>query len=111
MGSAVAPTISPAAYASSARIRLPPSSTAYRIACESATGIRSAAGSTRASTSSTRRWRSLHQTAHARSGFIARHARFRSLERLQQSPFIHLHLLLRVLERRLAILEELGTAL
>ena len=63
---------------------------------------RSAAGSARSSTSSMRRCRSPHQTAKARSGFIAPAARLRRSNAFS-TPFSRIsHLLLRVLERRLA---------
>jgi hypothetical protein len=51
-------------------------------------------------------WRSEAQTAYSTSGFIGV-----ALERLQDSLFEDQHLLLRVLERRLTELQQLGAAL
>src|SRR5437868_13316864 len=78
-----------------------------------------AEGSNRSTTFSTRRARSLDQTANARSGCIALArggfrrgaARVHGRERLEHAALEHLDLLLCVLERGLAILEQLGAAL
>src|SRR2546425_11367533 len=102
-----AQTSSPAAYASSARIRLPPPSTAYRIASCRARGASVACGKTTSRATSTRRARSPAQTSHATSGFIVARGRVATAGReyLEYAAFENLHLLLRVLERGLAILQ------
>src|SRR2546423_38952 len=75
-------------------------------------GDSSAAGSAPSSALSTRCALSRDQTGHPTSGFIdlARSRAFRGvgLETLEHSALQDLHLLLSVLERRLAILQELG---
>src|ERR1051326_5748392 len=77
-----------------------------------------AEGSRRSTTLSTRRARSLDQMAKARSGCIAlARARLRSRihrlrrKRLEHAALEHLNLLLGVLERGLAVLEQLGAPL
>src|SRR5512137_1671985 len=88
-------------------MRLPPPSTAYRIARWRDAGCRSAGGSRRASTSSIRRWRSPDQTAQARSGCIVTRLRGGGVEGLQHALLEDLHLLLRILQRGLAELQQL----
>src|SRR5665213_2133315 len=70
--------------------------------CAPSTRASSAAASTR----STRCWRSGIHTANSTSGFIAL-----GIERLQHAFFEHDHFLLRILEGRLAELQQLGAAL
>src|SRR6202040_3477622 len=95
--------------------RFPPPSAAQRVAACSDGGDSSPAGSAPSSALSTLCALSRDHTGHATSGFIdlGRSRGFRSvgLEALQHSALQDLHLLLSVLERRLAILQQLGAAL
>src|SRR3972149_2193402 len=95
---------SPAACTSSGRTRLPPPSTAYRMAECSRTGTRSARGSARSKADSTRAWTRPIQAAKSVVGV----GTGKVLERVL---FENLHLLLRLGEQVLAVLRELEPAL
>src|SRR5690348_4123441 len=77
------------------------------MALASRAAIASAPGSTRSSTPSIRCWRSRDQAANEASGIVG----FAGRERLQHALFEHLDLLLRVLERGLAVRKQFGAAL